>query len=312
MNNPPSRTLNRSVIVRWTITVLAVALLVYLLSRQQWGVIISTVGTITWEGFLLAVLFTMVSRLAVAGRWHVLLSSSGVKITPWQSIRITFAGLFASNFLPTTVGGDVVRLGGTLLLKLDQAICLASLVVDRLVGMVGMAMALPFMVPVIGKGFSNTPTSLIINSFFVGSSVIPKRGWLQELSEKVKLVIRRFLEAIKLWLRQPKALLKALGFSWGHMLCLFTSIWILLHGMNQDISFWLIAGLWSVTYFVTLLPISINGIGVQELIMAFMFTHFGGVSNAAGLSLALFIRVMQMLVSLPGAFFFPGMIVGDR
>jgi len=312
MNNPPSRSVNRSLIVRWTITVLAVVLLVYLLSQQKWREIISTVRTIPWEGFFLAVLFTLISRLAVSGRWYVLLSSTGVKITPWQSIRITFAGLFASNFLPTTVGGDVVRLGGTLLLKLDQAVCLASLVVDRLVGMAGMAMALPFMLPVVGKGFSDTPTSLIPSVFFLGNSIIPKQGWFQKFSEKVKFSIRRFLEAFKLWFWQPKALLKALGFSWVHMLCLFISIWILLHGMNQDISFWLIAGLWSVTYFVTLLPISINGIGVQELIMAFMFTHFGGVSNAAGLSLALFIRVMQMIVSLPGAFFFPGMMVGNR
>ena len=68
--------------------------------------------------------------------------SAGTGITLRQSTHLTFAMLFASNFLPTTIGGDVVRLAGALRLGFDQAISVASLVVDRLVGMTGMAMAL--------------------------------------------------------------------------------------------------------------------------------------------------------------------------
>ena len=62
----------------------------------------------------------MVSRLAVAGRWHVLMHSAGTGITPRQSIRLTFAMLFASNFLPTTIGGDVVRYAGAVRLGFDS------------------------------------------------------------------------------------------------------------------------------------------------------------------------------------------------
>ncbi len=69
------------------------------------------------------------------------------KISFRQSLRITFAGLFASNFLPTTIGGDVVRLAGAIQYELDAATSTASLVVDRLVGMAGMAMMVPFSLP---------------------------------------------------------------------------------------------------------------------------------------------------------------------
>ncbi len=70
-----------------------------------------------------------------------------MKIPFRQSLRITFAGLFASNFLPTTIGGDVVRLAGAIQYRLDAATSTASLVVDRLVGMAGMAMMVPFSLP---------------------------------------------------------------------------------------------------------------------------------------------------------------------
>ena len=63
------------------------------------------------------------------------------------------------------------------------------------------------------------------------------------------------------------------------MLCTFTTVWLLLAGMGEHISFWLVMGLWSATYFVTLLPISINGMGVQELAMTYFYVAIGGIST---------------------------------
>ena len=80
---------------------------------------------------------------------------------------------------------------------------------------------------------------------------------------------------MKVWLNKPRSLLGALGFTWVHMLCTFAMVWLLLGGMGEHISFWLVMGLWSATYFVTLLPISINGMGVQELAMTFFYVAIG-------------------------------------
>ncbi len=284
-------------------TMLAIALLVYLLARQGWDEILAAARQISLWELVLALCLTLVSRFAVAGRWHVLLRSAGIKISPRQTIEINFAGLFASNFLPTTIGGDVIRLAGVMRLNFDRAICVASLVVDRLVGMAGMAMAVPFGLPSLLGG----------SAAGLSWTALPLRGGWKGLREKSQRLLQRFLQALSLWLSQPRALFGALAFSWLHMACVFTSVWLLLGGMGQSISFWLIAGLWSFTYFVTLLPISINGLGVQELIMAFLFTRYGGISQASGLTLALLMRVLPMFASLPGALFIPGMLAGpDR
>ena len=59
------------------------------------------------------------------------------------------------------------------------------------------------------------------------------------------------------------ALAGALGCTWGHMLCSVIAVYILIEGLGAHVDFWLTAGLWSLAYFVTLVPISINGYGVQ-------------------------------------------------
>jgi uncharacterized membrane protein YbhN (UPF0104 family) len=278
-----------------------VALLIYLLSHQGWVEIAAAAGQIAWWRFVLAYVLVLVSRFAVAGRWHVLMRSAGTGISPRQSIRLTFAMLFSSNFLPTTIGGDVVRLAGAIHLGFDQAISLASLVVDRLVGMAGMAMALPFGIPAYIQhlGDSAIATSLSI-------------PWFTPLKEKILHFLQELMQALRIWLSKPRSLFGALGFTWVHMLCTFAVVSLLLAGMGERISFWSVMGLWSATYFVTLLPISINGMGVQELAMTFFYVALGGISQSSGLTLALLMRLLQMVASLPGALFIPGIMAGGK
>jgi hypothetical protein len=135
-------------------TAVALALVLYLLWRQGWGEISAVVSQISFGVFALTYLMTLMSRTAVGLRWHILLRSAGVKISAFRSISLTYAGLFASNFLPTTVGGDVVRLAGVMRRNLDRPVCLASLVVDRLVGMAGMALAIPLILLGLPEGLS--------------------------------------------------------------------------------------------------------------------------------------------------------------
>jgi uncharacterized membrane protein YbhN (UPF0104 family) len=289
--------------LRWIGTLLAVALLIYLLADQGWDEISAAVHQIDGWRFILALILVMISRLAVAGRWYVLIHSAGMKVSPRQTTSITFAGLFAANFLPTTIGGDVVRLAWAIRVGYDRAVCVASLVADRLVGMAGMAMALPFGLPGYLRYFQATGST----SIGLYSLALP---WVSLLTEKLAGFTHRLFLALKLWLEKPMALLGALAFTWVHMLCTYAMVWLLLTGMGENITFWLVMGLWSAAYFVTLLPISINGMGVQELAMTFFYTTIGGISPSSGLTLALLMRVIQMIASLPGALFLPQILAG--
>ena len=92
-------------------TLLAIALLGYLLHQQGLDEIWESVQLISIGRFLLVLGLTSVSRLAVTSRWTSLLLLSGIRIPLRRILGINYAGLFASNFLPTSVGGDVVLMG---------------------------------------------------------------------------------------------------------------------------------------------------------------------------------------------------------
>ena len=300
-------------ILRVTGTILAIALMAYLLYEQGWGEIEAAVSQIEPWRLALALAVIMVSRLAVAGRWYILLRSGGVQITPAQSLQITFAGLFANNFLPTTVGGDVIRLAGALRLKCDAAVSAASLIADRLVGMTGMLMAVPFGLPRLMQ-IHDLRELFPSNSALIQANLaaFPLGNFFLKAWDKGLGLLRRLFSALSLWLKQPRALAQALFFTWINMVCLFVMLSLFFGGMGEDISFWMVAGLYSFVYLVALIPISINGYGLQEISMTLVFSRLGGASLASSLTAALLFRTTMMVASLPGVLFVPGLIAYSR
>ena len=295
--NPRSKT----PLLRWLGTVISFALLIYLLSRQGWAEIWYALKSISPLYFGIAIGLMLISRLMVCGRWYTLLKSGSQHISVWNTIRLVFAGLFASNFLPTTIGGDVVRLAGAVKGKHDASVITASLVADRLIGMAGMASLLPIGIPYLMSAKAalspgDGPVPIYALSFL---------GKFTRLLGKVRDFLNSTVKALLIWIHKPFALLIALLWTYGHQAALFTTVWVLFLGMNQTISWWVVAGLWIFNYFITLLPISINGMGVQELTIAYVYTRFGGVSPDSGLVLAVIMRALYLIASLPGVFTLP-------
>ena len=100
---------HRQSIARSAGSLLAVILLVMLLKEERGDEITSAVKRVSIWYFLAGIFVMLISRLFVVGRWHILLRSAGIDISFWRTAMLTFTGLFSSNFLPTTIGGDVVR-----------------------------------------------------------------------------------------------------------------------------------------------------------------------------------------------------------
>lgn len=281
--------------------------MVFLLGQQGWDEILGAVGRIQLSRFLLALALMFFSRFFVIGRWHVLLKSGGVDATLNQSARITFAGLFANNFLPSTVGGDVARLGGALLMGFDAAVSAASLVADRVVGLVGMLLATPIGLQ---KLFEIKDASVWVAPLMAAAGTTDGRSWLGRMAHRAKKLISRIGKALTLWWQQPGAVLLSLGFTLLHMAALFTAIDVLLRGLGETLSFFQIAGLWSLVYVITLLPFTINALGLQEVSIGFAFSQLGGADPINSLVLALLIRTLFMLASLPGALFLSDFLPG--
>ncbi|MCZ7552342.1 MAG: hypothetical protein B6D39_05700 [Anaerolineae bacterium UTCFX2] len=299
MRRPDSRSL-----IRIFGTLIALGLLVYLVSQQSWQEIWLAIQQIPRWRLALALLLMLVSRLAVALRWHSLLQAADLEIPFLRTLRITLAGLFASNFLPTTIGGDVVRLAGLLQLQIDSAVAAASLIADRLVGIIGMSMMVPFSIPALSSILGAPPEAAPLPypaAFLTGVG-------LRKVLERARRFFTRLYASMQRWLLKPVSLLKALACTWAHMLCIFAILFLLLGGIGEHMPIWMIGGLYSLVYLVTLIPISINGYGVQEISMALIFSNLGRASLSGGLTVALLFRTVMLLASLPGAFFLPDIL----
>jgi uncharacterized membrane protein YbhN (UPF0104 family) len=311
-SNPPSFDSKSRKIswVRLLGTLLALALLVYVVVQQGWQALVDSLAQVSWPAFLGAFLLILLSRLATVGRWHVLLRSANVEIELRQSLRLVFAGLFSANFLPTTVGGDLVRFAGGVRLRLDAAVIAASLVMDRLVGMAGMATVLPFgLVRFFSLPLAAWPKASPLQQVALPAALGKALEWGRR---KLAQLWQSLRQAVRLWLSRPRQLLLAYLFTWGHMLTTFLTVWLIFQALGEPISILLVAGLWSMGYFITLLPISINGLGVQEVALTYLFTNYGGVSLHSVLAMALLMRALPILASLPGALFVPALLQPEK
>ena len=282
---------NSRLILQLVGTGLAIGLIVVLLREEGWQDILAAFKQIKKINLFWVALLFVLARLSVVGRWHVLLHSGGINMRLQDSAALTFTSLFASHFLPTTVGGDLLRLAGAMQMGFDRAVCLASIAADRLIGMLGMSMMAP-----VGLVYS---WSLI--QVGAGSSLLV-------FLQKPLGFVKRTFAVFGIWIKKPSSLLGSLGFAWINMICQFAAVYIFTKDLGSHAPFLMIAGLWSLIYFITLLPVSISGYGVFELSSTYLLSHVAGVTPAVGLSVAVLIRAYQLLSSLPGALFIPSIL----
>lgn len=300
MNRNPDEKAFWPSVLRILGTILSLGLVVFLVWKN-WDDFLNSFTRISLPLLVILLILAFLSRIIVTARWYVILKVVEPGLTFFKAFKLSFVGLFTTNFLPSTIGGDFVKLGGAVQLGLDSASVAGSLVVDRLVGMATMSTFLPIGILAISQG--NQLSSLL----FAASPA----GFFDKVWKKIKSYFQRVILTLKTWIKHPVQLVVAAGLSFIHMACTFTMVFLILKELQDPISWWISGGLWVLVYFITLLPISINGLGLQEASLSLVYTSFAGVSESNSLVLAIIIRVLFMIASLPGAFFLPETLSGD-
>jgi len=119
-------------IIRFLVSFGLLGLLGYLF-RHQLGASISTLQEADWRFLLLAGLIYLLFILISAWRWQVLLQAQRLYFTTWYLARVFTLGLFFCKLLPTSIGGDVMRIAYTTRPGMGPQAFSATLL-DRLLG----------------------------------------------------------------------------------------------------------------------------------------------------------------------------------
>lgn len=275
--------------LRWIGTIASLGLLTWLISRQDWRSLLSLARGLPAGSLLIGLTLIALGQLCNVARWMALLRGQKIRLGYRESARLAFAGLFASNFLPSTIGGDVVRIVGTARVAGDRIAGAATVVMDRAVSVFGMLFLLPFsgmIFPDVLQGPG------LFGSLAVAVAGSPG-GWLRR-------IVSRLRETLAPWAHKPGFLALALGGSWAGVLCYLLAVWSIARGLSIDVGLEQVAGVTGITYLLTIIPISINGYGVREAGMLALYVQLGASPEQAS-ALALMTRALMMLVSLPGA-----------
>lgn len=303
-----SRMPSKSRLVRWIGTLISSGLFLWLLARQDWGQ--------TWQSltqapaWLLPVVFLLYfsGMLLNSLRWDVLLRAQAVRIPFLEVLKMVLTGAFASNFLPSTIGGDTVRVVGLTRFKTSWSLSVASVVVDRMLNVVAMVTILPFSLFTFGN-----PGTLLQNFSFlktggvVLTGLVPAGSWAARALAKLRHWAGRLWEIFQIWLRRPGSLALSFILAWSSSFIVFFAIWVLARGLGMSLSLYQVMGVMALTYLFSLLPISINGYGVREVAVTTLYMQLGASLEGAS-TLAVITRFMLLLEALPGAFWLSQMV----
>ncbi len=297
--------------LRWGGTIITLALFGWLLASQDWSKVWEYVsGLQAW--LILLVLFLYILRILLNGlRWQLLLRTASIRIPIRDVEKIVFMGFFVSNFLPTTIGGDVFRLLSLFRYTDLRSRGFASVVLDRLVNVIAMLSVLPFSLWTFGPSLRNLFLKASISvSPGVLASMLSSENWIKRLYIKLSNLFSYWARIFQIWLKSPLSLFQAFIISWASIFIYFVANWFLARGLGIDIDLYQVIGITAITYLITLLPISINGFGVREIAITTLYIQMGA-SREQATSLAVASRFLMLISTLPGALWITPLLSGD-
>ncbi len=288
--------------------IITVLLLIYIFNSVDIGKSHLLLMNIDLKYFILALSLLMLQILIANMRWWTILSHLNMHHGQFKLLRYFWAGLFFSQALPSTIGGDALR--GYYLFKNNHSIRDAtfSIFLDRFFGLLALLIIVFITLPLLLDSVSDPVAQqgvIIISSgvFFLilgvlffqySPSCFLKMHFFRELSEFS-------IGTYRLFFSLPSGLLLS-GFSLCIHILSFLTIAVLSKGIGLDID---LLSIFLVVPFVSLImvvPISIAGWGVREGAMVLGFSYFGVVSDQS-LALSILYGLSLLSISLPGCFF---------
>lgn len=263
----------------------SVAVLAVLLYVLPWHELTETARNLPPGVWATVLLGFLAGHFMGAEKWRMMLGAGRASLSRRDGIRCYSAGLFANLWLPSIVGGDVLR--AALAAKSAgrvEAVVLSS-AADRMVDIAALALLITAGGVLAGSAVVGWRTPVLVVTAVGGAGVAglalvarrPLSAWPRSWRRR----IGRVLVALRRLGRSgPTALVAfaiALSMQTGFALL---NAWIG-HSVGIDVSVtvWLLV--WPLAKLAGLLPVSLGGLGVRDAALAGLLAPFGVAAAAA-------------------------------
>ncbi len=313
-----------SILVRSTV---AIAAVVWILWGQDWVQLRSAFKKLNLWYFGLALGTFLLCQVLIGCRWWILLRSQSVVIELKPALRLHFLGLFYNNFMPGSVGGDLLKAWYVTKHTHKRFEAALSVFVDRIIGFLGMLCiaALCYFLFMRGSGaLASGPAqegslatikaaapyvliaavvlaaALLVAMLFGRGRRILRGIWQSARFHSVNLG-RKLVTAAGIYCRNPVVLIGTLLLTIAVQAMVITAFWLLGTSLDMDAAARYYYVFFPLVWVIGAIPVSIAGIGVLEGGLIELFTRFTGAKAEQVLALALCQRVVWVLASFPGA-----------
>lgn len=243
-------------------------------------------------------------------RWRRVLETLGLRPRTHRLVLLNLAGQFVSNFLPTTVGGDVLRVRRLGRRLGDVPRCFASVVIERLTGWVVLPLLTLFAMainPGLARMGASSRTAiaiavitLVVLLLILWVAEHPRVGRRLEGTGNVKVTLTGLHLGLGEFRRQPRAVFELLAVGILYQVALIAATGMAAEAVGLDVSptAWLAFA--PAVLIAQVLPLSIGGLGLREGALV-LFLGPLGVSQADAVLLGLLLYAINLGVSLLGA-----------
>jgi uncharacterized protein (TIRG00374 family) len=299
----------------WTIKIAVSGGLLYLLLRQNPEQLWKTMRTASFPWLALALAMQFVVLIVSTWRWRLLLLAQHLAFPFRAVLRSYMVALFFNNFLPSNIGGDVIRIGDTAKQAGSKTLATTIVLVDRGIGLLGLVFVAALgstMAARVSEKFGPVgpgilwgmlagaiaiATVAVLMPQTVAAALRPLRTlhqeWVEERIDRLTGALAKFRDA-------PWSLV--LGFGAAVVVQgLFVGFYFMIAtSLHVPIPLAHLAIVVPLSLIVQMLPISLGGLGVREATFAAYFTQLG-LARESGVALSFLGALIIMLFSLTGA-----------
>ena len=287
--------------------VLSIAILWWLSTRIDMADALRATAAVSRPHLFFVLVLVAIDRAVMLYRWWLLLTASGVPISAARATRIFLVSSFVGSFLPAGVGGDAARTYGLRQHTGNGGEALASVLVDRLLGMVALGtMALGgLFVWRAGPGvpsllLGGTAVLLLASlALFWLDRAVPHLWAGQIHATRLGRAVLRVAEALRRYRDRPRALAAVLFWSLAVQVLRIGEAYVLGLGLGLTVPFSAYLLFMPVGLLMLLLPVSVSGFGLPQGVFVWMLRPFG-VPDPASFALSTLIVLTGLAGNLPG------------
>lgn len=253
----------------------------------------------------LAVLLIVAAVVISTVKWRFLLQAQELEVTGTELHNIYWVGLFFNNLLPSSIGGDAVRVAMVGRQTGKPAAAASSVVMERVIATLALAFvgfSASFFVTVRLPYVQATFAVLLVISLLLMGLLLA--GWIPRFCEgsdhRFCVMLRRFITAGERLRAKPRLLGACFIWSVIFQLSNVAVNYILLQGLAiQTVGLWDVLVIVPATAVLAMIPLGINGYGLREGGYITLLAAYG-VDSASAFSVSLLFAFLVSICSLWG------------